>query len=153
MVSKRLNGQDYVRDALGDAFEKQNRASSGFAAIDETTNFCSNPREYEWACRANKEILVPFNCELGHDFTQPLHSPGMRWEKHRVWIVEGILRRGESNLLAMRRFYLHEDSWLILLGEGYDRAGIMTKCYMLSSEVASTGSNRGRWYSMNDSGP
>ena len=48
-------------------------------------------------------------------------------EKHGVWVVEGTLRRRESNVLERRCLYPDDDPWLILMGDGYDRAGTLVK--------------------------
>jgi len=45
----------------------------------------------------------------------------LRYEKHRVWVVEGILKTGKRHAYKKRRFYIDEDSWLILLAENYDK--------------------------------
>jgi hypothetical protein len=89
---------------------------------------------------------VPFHDM--RDLLQPKFSnPKItRWEKHSVWVVEGTLQPGESNVLARRRFYIDEDSWCILLGEGYDIAGTMVKCYMLFKGTTPATGKQGRWY-------
>lgn len=155
MSAKRVTGQDYVREALDEAFEGQKPMSGGASSINETSGFCSNPAEYEWQCLGRKEMLVPYNSDAAPvGSVQDLmelgfpHASKLRWEKHRVWIVEGTLRRGESNVLERRRFYLDEDSWLILLGDGYDRAGTLVKCYLLYKPAAVAVSKRGRWFAM-----
>ena len=38
----------------------------------------------------------------------------LRYELHRVWVVEADLRKGFSHPYAKRRFYIDEDSWQIL---------------------------------------
>jgi hypothetical protein len=55
----------------------------------------------------------------------------VRWEKHRVWVVEATLAPGYQNVNAKRRLYIDEDSWCALLGEGYDNSGTLWKGYAL----------------------
>jgi len=154
---KRIIGQDYVCGLLKQAINKQNRTVGGSTIVDGTFSFCSNPQEYEWKYLAKKDMLVPDVCDAApfypeHGITQLklANSGKIRWEMHRVWIVEGTLRRGESNVLARRRFYLEENSWRILLGEGFDRAGSMTKCFIFHKKKNSTACKQGQWYSTNN---
>jgi len=147
------NGQEHVRKALDEAFERQNSAANDGANIDESSSFCSNPAEYDWKYIGKQEMLVPYNCGTVpfhdmRDLLQPKFSnPKItRWEKHSVWVVEGTLQPGESNVLARRRFYMDEDSWCILLGEGYDIAGVMVKCYMFFKCTTQATRKQGRWY-------
>jgi hypothetical protein len=77
-----------------------------------------------------QEIYVPYNTERFHSRTiaealGPAHpNPDhLRWELHRVWVVEATLAAGKRHVLPRRRFYLDEDSWHALLSDGWDAAG------------------------------
>lgn len=37
----------------------------------------------------------------------------VRYEKHRVWVVEATLKPGARHVYGKRRFYLDEDTWQI----------------------------------------
>lgn len=83
-------------------------------------------------------MLVPYNCnKILFANAQALflpHFPNpdcVRWEKHRMWVVEATLHPGNHNVNAKRRFYIDEDSWYALLGEGYDAQGNMVKGYCI----------------------
>nr|BFE97371.1 hypothetical protein GCM10020185_79070 [Pseudomonas brassicacearum subsp. brassicacearum] len=47
----------------------------------------------------------------------------MRWEKHRVWVVEATLKSGKRHVVPRRTYYVDEDSWQILMADGYDAQG------------------------------
>ncbi|MNJ62043.1 hypothetical protein D3C77_578630 [compost metagenome] len=47
----------------------------------------------------------------------------MRWELHRVWEVEATVAGGKRHAVAKRKFYFDEDSWMVLLMDGYDSEG------------------------------
>src|SRR5205823_12060274 len=47
----------------------------------------------------------------------------MRWELHRVWVVEATLKPGSRHIYGKRVFYLDEDSWVALAADQYDLAG------------------------------
>jgi hypothetical protein len=112
--------------------------------------FCSDVTQYEWKSVEKKEMVVPYNCEAIPFRTVPDSNSSnirkTRWEKHHVWIVEGTVIAGESNFLAVRRFYIDEESWAVLLGEGYDNAGKMVACYMLDGGTIPATSRAGQWY-------
>jgi hypothetical protein len=136
-----LNGQGRVRKAPNLAFDAPNPESSGIANIDESSCFYGNPSQYNWTYIAKKEMLVPYNCNkmvkgnlpdmLDAHFPKPDY---IRWEKHRVWIVEATLAPGEHNVNAKRRFYFDEDTWYALLGEGYDAQNELVKAYAIYNE-------------------
>ena len=131
-----LNGQGRVRKAPDQAYDTPNPESNGIANLDESSCFYGNPSQYDWSYIAKKEMLVPYNCNklcfvdiqefLGAHAPKPEY---IRWEKHRVWVVEANLAPGEHNVNAKRRFYIDEDTWVALLGEGYDAQGNLVKGY------------------------
>ena len=47
----------------------------------------------------------------------------VRWEKHRVWVVEATLKDGKRHVVPKRTYYVDEDSWQVLLLDGYDAQG------------------------------
>ena len=57
---------------------------------------------------------------LGEKFLKPEY---IRWEKHRVWVVEANLKEGERHIYQRRVFYIDEDSWTALASEAYDVSG------------------------------
>ena len=78
-----------------------------------------------------KEIIIPYNTyKLVYDsslenFTGPEHinSDLVRWEKHRVWVVEATVKEGKRHLYSKQTFYIDEDSWFILAADKYDGSG------------------------------
>ena len=54
---------------------------------------------------------------MGEKFIDP---EVVRWEKHRVWIIEGDAERGQSPPVQQASFYIDEDSWAGLAAENYD---------------------------------
>jgi hypothetical protein len=56
-----------------------------------------------------------------------LNPDAVRWELHRVWVVEGTLRDGKRNTAAKRRLYLDEDTWQAVLADSWDVQGKLWK--------------------------
>jgi hypothetical protein len=136
IVWELLNGQGRVRKAPNEAYDTPDPTTNGLTNLDEITCFYGNPSEYDWRYIGKQEMLVPYNCNaLSHGTQEEIFTPHfpnpelIRWEKHRVWVVEATLHPGESNVNARRRFYIDEDTWCILLGEAYDGGGTMVKYY------------------------
>jgi hypothetical protein len=136
-----LNGQGRVRKAPDQAYDTPNPSSNGIANLDESSCFYGNPSQYNWSVIGKKEMLVPYNCNkmLFHTVQEILGAhcanPAIvRWEKHRVWVVEANLAPGEHNVTAKRRLYFDEDTHFALLGEGYDAQGDLVKAYAIYNE-------------------
>ena len=56
------------------------------------------------------------------DILKPLHinPEHLRYELHRVWVVEAKLKQGTSHIYKRRTLYVDEDSWQILVVDQYD---------------------------------
>ena len=136
-----LNGQGRVRKAPNQAFDAPNPEANGISSQDEASTFYGNPSQYNWTYVEKKEMLVPYNCNKllfvnMEDFLKP-HFPDpelVRWEKHRVWVVDAVLVPGIHNVNSKRRLYFDEDTWYGLLGEGYDGNGDLWKAYTMYLE-------------------
>ncbi len=141
IVWELLNGQGRVRKAPNEAYDTPSPTANGIGNIDESSCFYGNPSQYDWTYIDKREMLVPYNCNaislrpldeiLGPHFLNP---DLLRWEKHRVWVVEANLHPGNHNVTAKRRFYIDEDTWWALLGEGYDAQGDLVKAYAVYND-------------------
>jgi len=47
----------------------------------------------------------------------------LRYELHRVWVVEANLKEGKRHCYHKRVFYIDEDSWWVLRTDKYDNRG------------------------------
>lgn len=126
-----LTGQRRVRLAPAVAFDTPNPAVAGTSTYDEAGIWNGSPERYTWKLLGKKEMIIPasnyeflFEREveelLGEKFLAPEYT---RWEKHRVWVVEGTLKEGLRHLYSKRRLYIDEDSWSAVAGETYDGSG------------------------------
>jgi len=79
-----------------------------------------------------KEMLIPYNAyrlSSGKISNSDIVKPGhinqelTRYELHRVWAVEGDRRVGIQHGFAKRRMYFDEDSWQVVMEEGYGDDG------------------------------
>ncbi len=60
--------------------------------------------------------------------TPKFMNPDMiRWELHRVWVVEATLKPGKRHIYQKRIFYFDEDSWVAHSSDEYDARGELFK--------------------------
>ena len=125
-----LTGQRRVRRAPTIAFDTPDFVASGQNYFDEVFLFLGSLERYEWKIVGKKEIYVPYNnngfqLAKTDDVFVPHHlNPDkLRWELHRVWVVEANLAQGKRHVVPKKQFYVDEDSWSVLLVDGYDAQG------------------------------
>jgi len=122
-------GQRRVRRAPNVAYDNPGTASDGLRTNDMTDMFNGSMDRFDWKVVEKKEMYVPYNSYGAHaegitydQFVQPGHlNPDlMRYELHRVWVIEANLKEGMRHINPKRTFYLDEDSYQILLIDHYD---------------------------------
>jgi len=122
-------GERRVRRAPNAAYDYPGTASDGLRTTDDWDFYNGAPDRYNWKLLGKKEIYIPYNCYQLHskevkykDILWPGHiNPKfVRYELHRVWIVEATLKEGAKHIYHKRRFYLDEDSWAAVAAEMYN---------------------------------
>ncbi|NOY72971.1 MAG: DUF1329 domain-containing protein, partial [Gammaproteobacteria bacterium] len=110
-------GQRRVRRAPNVAFDNPGTASDGMRTTDQYDMFTGSPERYDWELVGKKEVYVPYNSYDLHskslkykDILTPLHiNPEyLRYELHRVWVVEAKLKPGMRHIYKRRTFYIDE---------------------------------------------
>ncbi|NRB38696.1 MAG: DUF1329 domain-containing protein [Pseudomonadales bacterium] len=106
----------------------------GLIYADEGRLFNGALDRYDWKLLDKQEKYIPYNNydmdnpELSYDelLTKKHINPEyMRYELHRVWVVEATLKEGSRHALAKRVMYFDEDSWNLQLVDGYDKQGML----------------------------
>ncbi len=122
-------GQRRVRRAPQVAYDNPGTAADNMRTTDQLDLFNGAPDRYDWKLVGKREIYVPYNAyrlqdpKLKYkDIVTPLHinPEHLRYELHRVWVVEATLRTGERHIYKKRVFYIDEDSWSALIVDQYD---------------------------------
>jgi len=100
--------------------------------VDDYDGFNGSPDRFEWKLVGKREMIVSYNnnklTDKGLKYTD-IVKPGtinqdlVRYELHRVWVVEANLRQGKSHVYRKRVYYLDEDSWQIAHADLYDGRG------------------------------
>jgi hypothetical protein len=138
-----LPGQRRVRRAPSIAYDTPNPAFSGLGTYDDVFLFNGALDRYDWEMVGKKEIYIPYNnyafdlATLDQAATPKYPNPDfMRWEKHRVWVVEATLKDGKRHAYAKRTFYLDEDTWVVVLADSYDGRGNLWRTNWQTSKNA-----------------
>jgi hypothetical protein len=100
--------------------------------VDDFGLYNGPPDRFEWQLLGKRELYIPYNAyrlhgpRVGHgDIVRPGHiNPDhARYELHRVWVVEGVLKQGARHAYSRRVFYVDEDSWQIAVADSYNTDG------------------------------
>ncbi len=125
-----LVGQRRVRRAPTVAYDTPDFVASGANYFDEVQGFLGAIDRYQWKLVGKQEMIVPYNtnaivtAKVNDAFAKfHLNPDKLRWELHRVWVVEATVAPGKRHAVPKRRFYFDEDSWVLLLVDGYDSEG------------------------------
>jgi hypothetical protein len=121
---RRVKLADLPEDAL-------NGGSSGTYTNDDFFVYMGALDRFDVKLLGKREMVVPYNTyRLSYhpnvdDVLQPgyINPDLLRWELHRVWVVEATLRPGQRHVYGRRVFYVDEDSWTALASDEYDLNG------------------------------
>ncbi|HEX4895794.1 MAG TPA: DUF1329 domain-containing protein [Solimonas sp.] len=109
--------------------DRTSPGSDGMQFFDQLDLFNGALEAYDWKLVGKREVFVPYNARrlaaaaMRHaDLVRPTHMNQelLRYELHRVWVVDAQLRAGGQHAMRKRRFYLDEDSWTILAADALD---------------------------------
>jgi hypothetical protein len=126
-----LTGQRRVRLAPAVSFDTPNPGVAGTSTYDDSFIYNGSPERFNWRLVGKQEMIIPASSykfvfetkledALGPKFLKPEY---IRWEKHRVWVVDSTLKEGQRHLYSRRTFYIDEDTWGAVAGEMYDGRG------------------------------
>ena len=127
-----LPGQRRTKLAPDLSFDTPFSAFGGQITWDDLFLFSGSMERYNFKLLGKKEVYIPYNeykMLYGSNHEKDLlkaHHPNpdlIRWELHRVWVVEGTLKPGKRHLYNRQVFYLDEDSWAAALADKYDGRG------------------------------
>lgn len=130
-----LTGQRRVRKLPNACCDAPTPATAGLMSFDEISVWTGRMDRFDWKIVGKKEIYVPYNSNRW--FTAPSNAELMiknhinpeyvRWELHRVWVVEATLKSGQRHQAPKSRYYIDEDTWGAVLGDRWDANGQLWK--------------------------
>lgn len=126
-----LPGQRRVKLAPDLGYDTPNTSTSGMSTYDDVGMFNGPMDRFDFKIVGKKVMYVPYNdyrLVYANDakdvFKAGFINPSyVRWEPHRVWVVEANLKDGKRHVYKKREFYIDEDSWNFLASDQYDAHG------------------------------
>ena len=128
-----LPGQRRVKLAPDIAYDTPSPTGAGVAVVDELAVFYGALDRYNFKLVGKKEMFIPYNTFKLHDKNvcpdpvaetpSHLNPDCMRWERHRVWVVEATLKEGKRHVYPRRMIFLDEDLWGTGISDNYDATG------------------------------
>ena len=127
-----LPGQRRVRLAPDICCDTPSSSTGGASTYDDTAVFNGDPERYDWKLIGKKEMYIPYNAYKMIFYRGPVEkallshyiNPDMvRWELHRLWVVEAKLKPGKRHVYSKRVIYFDEDSYTLVMGDNYDKLG------------------------------
>lgn len=130
-----LAGQRRVRKLPNACCDTPSPFSGGLMTFDESDVWWGRLDRFDWTLVGKQEKYIPYNGNrywkagksdemLGEHHLKPEH---VRWELHRVWVVEANLRQGQRHAAVKSRYYCDEDSWNCVLADRWDANGQLWK--------------------------
>jgi len=127
-------GQRRVRKSPSLVYDTPDASAAGLANFDDVNLFIGAQDRYQvklvgkarnlYSVQQQWLVRKPVNDVIGKGTLNP---DAVRWELHRVWVLEATLRDGKRNVAAKRRLYLDEDTWQAVLADTWDAQGKLWK--------------------------
>jgi len=114
------------------SYDSPREGTDGLSTTDDYDGFNGQPDRFSWKLLGKREMIIPYNSYKLTDKSlkyKDIIKPGIlnqdlvRYELHRVWVVEGTLKPNKSHIYGKRVYLLDEDSWQIVHSDAYDGRG------------------------------
>lgn len=140
-------GTRRIRRAPNVGYDNPSTGATGSVRVnDDSRMYNGAPDRYDWKLLGKREIYIPYhNYRLDDpalsvaDITATRGHPNpehIRYELHRVWVLEGKLKLGKRHIYSQRVIYIDEDSWGAALADNYDSRGQLWRSNLQTSYYA-----------------
>ncbi len=115
-------------------YDQQEPGTLGLRTADQNDGWNGAPDRYDWKLVGKRELLIGYNAYKLADRrlrypdiirARNLDPDLLRYEKHRVWVVEATARKYHA--YYRRIFYLDEDTWQVAQEEIYNKQGQLVR--------------------------
>ncbi|MDD2735416.1 MAG: DUF1329 domain-containing protein [Desulfuromonadaceae bacterium] len=138
-----LTGQRRTRKLPNPCCDTPSPAANGLMSFDEIDIIFGRMDRFNWKIVGKKEMYIPYNCNRFDEgksldavmLPHHLNPDYVRWELHRVWVVEGNLKPGMRHQAPKCRLYFDEDTWQAVTGDRWDAKGQLWKTEFALSQV------------------
>ncbi len=110
--------------------------TGGTRTADQNDGWNGAPDRYDWKLLGKRALVIGYNAYKLADRalryvdiirTHHLDPDLLRYEVHRVWVVEATLREGRFHPYHRRVFFIDEDTWQVAQEEDYDKKGNLVR--------------------------
>jgi hypothetical protein len=118
------------------------QGAGGFRTVDDDRLLNGSPERYDWKIVGKRELYIPYDAWRLNDpkvkYAELLKQPGsinpdyMRYELHRVWVLQGDLKPGYRHLYKKRVIYMDEDTYHGVMADTYDGRGQLWRVGMVN---------------------
>jgi hypothetical protein len=129
-----LPGQRRVRRAPSLSYDTPDPGASGLESFDDYYIFSGGLDHYRYTLLGKHEMYVPYNnnrllnLPASELLTPRVANPNdLRYELHRVWVVDATLAPGKRDTVSHRILFLDEDTWFAVYADAWDRDGKLWK--------------------------
>jgi hypothetical protein len=135
-------GERRVRRAPEIDYDTPLTDTDGLETVDDYDLFNGSTDRYDWTLVGRREMYIPYNTYklqdpllhyadlIGPESIKPDY---IRFELHRVWVVDAKLKPGYGHIYTRRTLYLDEDSWSGVISDRYDGRGNLWRTAMAFS--------------------
>ncbi|MBU1052910.1 MAG: DUF1329 domain-containing protein [Proteobacteria bacterium] len=124
-----------IRIAPDFAYDTPVASVGGVVTYDERTLFIGKLDMFDFKLLGKREMFIPYNNynllfqATSSQFLTPRHiNPDfVRWELHRVWVVEANLKKGQRHVIGRRVYYFDEDWGGGGMCDAYNNMGQLVK--------------------------
>jgi len=106
--------------------------SDGLMTQDDYDGFNGSPERYDWKLVGKREMIIPYNnfklTDKSLKYTdivgkQNVNQDLVRYEVHRVYVLEATLKPGARHIYSKRVALVDEDSFQVAHVDNYDGRG------------------------------
>jgi hypothetical protein len=134
-----LTGQRRVRLLPHACCDAPQPASAGILNFDEQQVWTGRLDRFTWKLVGKKEMYIPYNSnrsiavpkDTDLVLSSHLNPDHVRWELHRVWVVEADVAPGQRHIAPKGKYYVDEDTWNAVLADRWDAKGQLWKTMFL----------------------
>ena len=134
-------GQRRVRAAPEFSYDVPIASYGGVIFWDEVFGFVGRMDRFDFKLVGKKELIVPYNLfnltnvatvkdSVGPKYINPAN---VRYEKHRIWVVEAARKATARHAYSRRTFFVDEDCWCLVATDGYDNSGKLWRTSQMNS--------------------
>jgi len=138
-----LTGQRRVRKLPNPCCDLPAAATAGLMLTDELEVWTGRLSRFDWKLVGKKEMYIPYNTNkiLNVKNDQELLTKNhlnpdvLRWELHRVYVVDATLKGGQRHQVSKSRYYCDEDTWHCVLADRWDGNGQLWRSLWYLTQV------------------